>query len=59
MNIGQKIIWLYQHRGIRGYYSRIPGTVVRVSAKRIAIQVATFKGEPVIRHVKIERLQTA
>ena len=59
---GQRIIWRHELRGGYGYIERIPGEVVRVTAKRVVIRVGRHYRhgiEPVERSVRPEHLVPA
>ena len=53
----QEVIWIYEQRGGWGFTFRVRGTVKKVTAKRVQIEVEKRKtGEKVLRWVKPEKL---
>ena len=60
---GQRVIWRHELRGGYGYIERIPGEVVRVTAKRVIIRVGRhlnpYAIELVERSVRPEHLLPA
>ncbi len=55
---GQQIVWIRTTRG-HGFVRRVPGIVVRVTFKRVEIEVRERDGQVVRHKVTAPRLQTA
>ena len=54
---GQRVAWLREYRGGYGYVHRIPGVVVKATAKRVQIEVRKTSGEAVLRWVRPGHLE--
>jgi hypothetical protein len=55
--IGQAVTWLHEPRGGYGYTIPIDGVVVKVTDKRVQIEVRKMNGERVKRWVTPDRLR--
>jgi hypothetical protein len=55
---GQQVIWIRTGGG-QGYAERVPATVVRVTLRRVEIEVRTLAGQVVRHRVTPEHLQAA